>query len=95
MKEEELDWRVYHLLMTDETRPRGDLAAASGCTIEDLDRSLHRLEKAMLIECSGEGAVRILPLQDIILKSQSRYDQGCPFEVEGGVIRLKRPGDRH
>jgi hypothetical protein len=94
VKEEELDWTVYHLLMADETRSGGDLAAAAGCTIEDLDRSLHRLENAMLIECRG-GGVRILPLQDIILKSQSRYDQGCPFEVEGGVIRMKRPGDRH
>ncbi|MDD1715773.1 MAG: MarR family transcriptional regulator [Methanolinea sp.] len=94
MKEEDLDWKVYHLLMMDETRSGKDLAAAAGCAIEDLDRSLHRLEAAMLIE-TREGMVRVLPVQEILLKCQSRHDKGCPFEFDGGVIREKRPGERH
>lgn len=92
MKEEELDWRVYHLLIADEKRSCQDLSAAAGCTTDDLDRSLHRLETAMLIEFR-EGGVRILSMQETLLLSQSRYDQGCPFELVGGVIRAKRPGD--
>lgn len=92
MKEEELDWRVYHLLIADEKRSCQDLAAAAGCTTDDLERSLHRLETAMLIECR-EGAVRVLSMQETILLSQSRYDRSCPFELVGGVIRAKHTGD--
>lgn len=88
MKEEDLDWAVYHLLVEDAGRDAGVLARLLGCSAVEIERSVKRLESAMLLECTPAG-VRILSMQEMMLRCQARYDRGCPFSIEGGVIRLR------
>ncbi len=88
MKEEELDWQVYHLLVEDADREAGVLAGLLGCSPDDIQRSMKRLESAMLLECTP-GGVRTLSVQEMMLRCQARYDRDCPFSIEGGVIRLR------
>ncbi|HOT02699.1 MAG TPA: AsnC family protein [Methanolinea sp.] len=88
MKEEDLDWAVYHLLVEDAERDAGVLAKLLGCSAGEIERSVKRLECAMLLECTN-GGVRILSLQEMMLRCQARYDRSCPFSIEGGVIRAR------
>lgn len=88
MKDEELDWQVYHLLLENADRKEEVLAALLGCTPGEVGSSLTRLERAMLLDCTPEG-IRVLSLQEVILRCQARYDHHCPFFFEGGVIRTK------
>jgi len=92
MKEEELDWQVYHMLVEDADRQAGVLAALLGCSLDDIQRSMKRLESAMLLECTPSG-VRILSVPEMMLRCQARYDRNCPFSITGGVIR-PRSGSR-
>jgi hypothetical protein len=89
MKEEDLDWLVYHRILADPDQEPGSLAVAVGCTEEELAASLRRLESSILITKSGVG-FRALSLQEFMLACQSRYDSSAPFIVDGGVIREKK-----
>jgi DNA-binding Lrp family transcriptional regulator len=50
VKEEDLDWRVYHLLVHDPCQSPEALAAKAGCSSAEVIQSLSRLEKSGLIE---------------------------------------------
>jgi len=92
MREEDLDWQVYHLLLDDAGRDEDALAALLHCTPGEVHTSIGRLEKAMLLECTP-GGVRVLSVQEMALRCQARYDRSCPFSIKGGVIRLKGGSD--
>jgi hypothetical protein len=92
VKEVDLDWLVYHLLVEDSDQDPGSLAARAGCTDKELAASLARLESSFLLTRSGEG-FRVLSVQEFVLVCQSRYDSSAPFTIEGGVIRERKgPG---
>jgi biotin operon repressor len=89
VKEEDLDWRVYHLLVHDPCQSPEALAAKAGCSSAEVIQSLNRLEESGLIE-EGSGGCRVLSVQEMLLRCQARYDQSSPFIIEGGVIRVKK-----
>jgi hypothetical protein len=92
VKEEDLDWLVYHLLLDGKPHDQDSLAARAGCPCEKLVASLDRLESSLLVVREEHG-YRARAIQEVILVCQSRYDQSAPFIIEGGIIRERKgPG---
>ena len=89
MREEDLDWLVYHLLLDGTLQDCDRLAARAGCPGEELADSLARLESLFLIVREGTW-YRVLSVQEVMLSSQARHDPSAPFVVEGGVIRERK-----
>lgn len=89
MKEEELDWQIYHILADDPGKEEHTLAALLEVSVEQVRDSFSRLEKALLIEHSQKG-IRVLSIPEMLLRCQERYDERCPFTFESGIIRLKQ-----
>jgi hypothetical protein len=89
VKEEDLDWLVYHLLLEDPLLDRAGLVVKTGCSEEELAASLARLESSFLITRAGNG-FRVLSIQEFTLSCQSRHDPAAPFIIEGGVIRERK-----
>lgn len=89
MREEDLDWLVYHLLLDGTLKDRDLLAARTGCPGEELAASLARLESSFLIAREGTS-YRVLSVQEFILASHAQHDPSAPFVIEGGVIREKK-----
>lgn len=89
MREEDLDWLVYHLLKDGTLQDRDQLAARAGCPGEELVASLARLESLFLI-VRERAWYRVLSVQEFILASQARHDPSAPFVIEGGVIRERK-----
>lgn len=92
MNEQDLDWQVYHLLLKDPDQGMAGLAGTTGCSIDEIESSLRRLEAAYLIEREGDK-IRVPSIQEILLRCQARYDLNLPFIVEKGIIRLKEDPD--
>lgn len=90
MREEDLDWAVYHGIPQTGSITVGDLAAATGFEPGAVMASLERLERYLLIRRSGE-AVRLLSIQESLIECQCRHTRDdLPFVIENGVVRAKR-----
>jgi hypothetical protein len=89
VKEEDLDWLVYHLLLDDTLQDSGRLAARARCPEREIAASLARLESSYLIVREGSW-YRVLSFQEFILASQARHDPASPIAIEGGVIRQRK-----
>jgi len=92
VRDEELDWEIYHALQDGKTRTMGDLVGL-GYEPAEIEASLRRLEKALLIERIGDAA-RPLSFQEAILLCEARNDVNSPICFENGVIRARRDGER-
>jgi hypothetical protein len=93
VRDEDLDWEIYHALLDETVRSAADLAAA-GHDPALVEASLRRLEKSLLIERRGD-AVRPLSFKEAILLCQAKNDDACPFVVENGVIRPRKGSSDH
>lgn len=90
MREEDLDWAIYHRIPETEWITVGDLAAATGFEQDAVTASLERLEHALLVRRSGDG-VRLLSIQESLVECQCRHTtEDLPFVIENGVIRAKK-----
>jgi hypothetical protein len=89
VREEDLDWLVYHLLLDGSLQDSSQLAVSVGCTGEELAASLARLESLFLIVREGTG-YRVLSVPEFMLACQARHDPSAPFVIEGGVIRERK-----
>ena len=89
MREEDLDWLVYHLLLDGSPQDSSQLAARAGCPGRELEASLARLESWLLIVREGTR-YRVLSVPEFMLASQARHDPSAPFVIEGGVIRERK-----
>jgi len=92
MRDEDLDWEIYHALIGGKFRTEADLA---GCGYDPglVEASLCRLERYLLIERRG-GGLRALSLPESILLCQARNEEDSPLVIENGVIRVKRAEER-
>jgi hypothetical protein len=91
VKEEDLDWWIYHLLADEPGQDIIALSGKTGCSTGEVASSLDRLGKLLLIERFDEG-YRISSIQEMLLTCQSRYDDTSSFIIENGIIReRKRP----
>ncbi len=90
MREEDLDWAIYHLIPETGGIAVGDLAAATGFDPGVVTASLERLKRYLLVRQAGE-TVRLLSIQESLIECQCRHTaEDLPFVIENGVIRAKR-----
>ena len=89
MKEEEMDWLVYHRIPEGVPITANALAVNSGLGIPEVEASLTRLERSCLVERTG-SSVRLLSFGEALIKNQLKYDEDLPFTMENGVIREKK-----
>lgn len=89
VKEEDLDWWIYHILAEEPDQDGATLSAKTGCTASEVAASLARLEKFLLVAKLGE-TYRTRSIQEMLLTCQSRYDDRAPFIIDNGVIREKK-----
>ena len=89
MKEEDVDWLVYHRLPEGSAVTVDALAAKSGLKLPEVEASLIRLERSCLVERTG-SSVRLLSFGEALIRNQMKYEEGLPFTIENGVIKAKK-----
>jgi hypothetical protein len=92
VRDEDIDWSVYHALLDGKAGTTLDLAYL-GFEPRLIEESVRRLEKAYLVERAGDS-VRVLSFQEALLLCQARNDDTCPFIVENGIIRARSEQER-
>lgn len=90
MREEDLDWAIYHRIPETDGITVEDLAAATGFEPGAVTASLERLERYLLVRRSGK-TVRLLSIQESLIECQCRHTrEDLPFVIENGVVRAKK-----
>jgi hypothetical protein len=89
VKEEDVDWLVYHRLPAGAPVDMDTLAARCGLGIPAVEASLARLQVSCLIERSGRS-VRQLSFGEALIRNQVKYEKDLPFTIENGVIKEKK-----
>jgi hypothetical protein len=88
MKEEDLDWIVYHQLSETVYLTPGEIAASTGLPAPLIEGSFTRLEERLLAQRKGSGC-RLLSFQESLFACQCRHDPTSPICIENGVVRVK------
>ncbi len=89
MKEEDADWVIYHLIAKEPSISVEGLVTASGLDPCDVDASLKRLERYLLIERT-DGNVRALSFGEALIRCQVKYSKDLPYIIENGVIKERK-----
>jgi DNA-binding MarR family transcriptional regulator len=90
VREEDLDWTIYHRIPETGCITVEDLATATGLGEGVITRSLERLEHALLVRRSG-AEVHLLSIQESLIECQCRHTtEDLPFVIENGVVRAKK-----
>jgi Mn-dependent DtxR family transcriptional regulator len=93
VKDEDIDWIIYHLLTPQGTADPVDLATKSGLDLKTVNISLQRLEKYFLIEMA-DGRARLLSIGESLIRCQVTYDADLRYIIENGIIKQKRKSDQ-
>jgi len=89
VRQEEIDWSIYHIIAYENTATTEDITSKTGFDEETVKESLKRLESGSLIGYDGENA-RLLSLQEMILKCKIKNAASAsdsPVIIENGVIK--------
>jgi len=89
VKDEEIDWLIYHQIAGDEGADIAGLARATSLEESRVIDSLERLEKSLLIECRDDKAY-LLSVNESLVRCQAKYDPALPFTIENGVVKAKK-----
>ena len=89
MKEEDVDWLVYHRIPEGAPVTADALAASCDLGIPEVEASITRLERSCLVERSG-SSVRLLSFGEALIRNQLKYEADLPFTMENGVIKEKK-----
>jgi hypothetical protein len=89
VKEEDVDWLVYHRIPEGTPVTADALATECGLGIPEVEASVSRLERSCLVECAG-GSVRLLSFGEALIRNQVKYEEDLPFTIENGVIKEKK-----
>ena len=92
MKDEHIDWLIYHLIEPMGLVTLDDLARKSSLDPATVTMSILRLEKCLLVE-QCESRVRMLSFGESLIQCQVRYDPNLPYTIEHGIIREKKRSD--
>lgn len=93
MREEDLDWDVYHIIaMNGEIAP-DDLVERCGQPADVIGSSVARLERKHLI-CRTENGLRVLSLAESIARCQLGQCEDERIYFENGVIKVRPPSGR-
>ncbi|MBN2733592.1 MAG: hypothetical protein JXQ82_01885 [Methanomicrobiaceae archaeon] len=93
MREEDIDWKIYHIIVAKKKCQISDIIKTSGIENKSVLKSLKRLEKNCLIE-TYKDSVRILSLQETILRnsiSSAVNDANSKIIIENGIVK-ENPG---
>ncbi|ADN36365.1 hypothetical protein Mpet_1608 [Methanolacinia petrolearia DSM 11571] len=89
VRQEDIDWKIYHIVVDENSVSADDILSKTGFDRETVTGSLKRLELSSLIEYDGETA-RILSLHEMLLKcsiKNAAADPESPIIIENGVIK--------
>jgi hypothetical protein len=89
VKEEDIDWFIYHLIVEKNSTTLEDLTRQSRLDSSTVLTSLIRLEKKILIDFT-EGKISTLSIRDSLFKCQAVYDPDLQYTVENGIIKTKK-----
>ncbi|MGA9085591.1 MAG: MarR family transcriptional regulator [Methanoregula sp.] len=91
MKEEDVDWLIYHIITQKGEVTADDLADVSGLDAAAVTTSLDRLDRYFLIDRTS-GKIRTLSVGEALIKCQAKNDGTLPYIIENGVIRARKSG---
>ena len=89
MRQEDIDWKIYHIVVDENSVSADDILSKTGFDRETITGSLKRLESGNLIEYDGKTA-RILSLHEMLLKcsiKNAAASPESPIIIENGVIK--------
>jgi len=89
VKEEDVDWIIYHLIAQKETITEEELIVGSEMNTDAVRASLERLERSLLIEHSGES-FRAVTIGEAILKCQIKNTMDPRFEIVDGILKVRK-----
>jgi hypothetical protein len=89
VKEEDMDWLVYHQLPEGAAITLDTLATRCGLGVPEVEVSLSRLVRSCLVERVG-SSVRLLSFGEALIRNQVKYEEDLPFTIENGVIKAKK-----
>jgi hypothetical protein len=91
VKDEDLDWIVYHILSDKGAKTEVSLVQETGLPAGDISASLLRLKSNFLIDCR-DGCYDVISIPEMLFRCQCRYEKDIPVIIEDGVIKVKKPG---
>jgi hypothetical protein len=89
VRQEDIDWKIYHIVVDGNSVSVDDIISKTGFDRETVNGSLKRLESGNLIEYDGKTA-SILSLHEMLLKCSIKNapaDSESPIIIENGVIK--------
>ncbi|MCU0629573.1 MAG: MarR family transcriptional regulator [Methanoregulaceae archaeon] len=89
VKDEDLDWIVYHYLSDTGAQTEEAIVRETGLPAGDIHTSLTRLKVNLLIECR-DGLYDVLSIPEMLFRCQCRYEKESPVIIENGVIKVKK-----
>ncbi|MBN1194284.1 MAG: MarR family transcriptional regulator [Methanomicrobiaceae archaeon] len=92
MREEELDWTLYHIIAARNTTTIPELCTDTGFSRDNVEGAMERLERNCLIGRSEED-VRVLSIHESLIMCRVNHAQDSPIVVEDGVIKYRPRGE--
>lgn len=89
MKNEEVDWDIYHRIVGDQANTVFAIEQVSGFSSDIVRASVDRLRKSLLIK-EENGQLHPLGIEEMLLSCRIRHSQHLPFTIEDGVIKMKK-----
>lgn len=93
MREEDLDWDVYHIIAMNGHITMDELLELSNQPGDVIGDSVARLERRCLVARTGTG-VRVLPVQESIARCQLQHCMDDRLFMEHGVIKVRPESKR-
>lgn len=93
VKEEDIDWRIYHVIVQEKGSSLKELVDICGFEFSVVQASINRLTRYLLIDCrEGEDCYKACDIGEIMLKNQLKDCFTDGLELSGGVIRYRPAG---
>ncbi len=90
VKDEDLDWIVYHILSDKGAKTEESLVRETGLPAGDIEASLQRLKTGLLIDCR-DGCYDVISIPEMLHLCHCRHGENSPVVIENGVIKVKKP----
>ena len=88
MRNEDIDWALFHCIPECGNMTVAELAERSLFSVEEIKASLARLEKACLIHVAGD-TVCALSLNDMFILNEIKNAPSGIY-IENGVIKVRK-----
>jgi len=89
VKDEEVDWDIYHRITIGEVDTVAAVQHVTGYSKAAVIASVERLKWYLLIT-ESDGCLKPLELSEMLFACSIRYTQDLPVTIDNGVIKLRR-----